>query len=100
MNIDGYELLLTCGACPEQYDVYKDGKEVGYLRLRHGYFYAEAPFGGETVYETGDVKGDGRFLDDERDYHLRRAVRAIHAKLTGEHICPSCGQVVLAEAAR
>lgn len=32
-----YELLQTCEACPEQYDVIRDNQCVGYLRLRHGF---------------------------------------------------------------
>jgi len=42
MEINGYKLVLTCGACPEQYDVFKNGQQVGYLRLRHGFFSAES----------------------------------------------------------
>jgi hypothetical protein len=53
LQIDGYRLLLTCPACPEQYDVLDGTEQVGYLRLRHGYFRADAPMhGGETVYEA------------------------------------------------
>lgn len=79
--IAGYRLICTCGACPEQYDVFDDnnGKKVGYLRLRHGYFRADYPdCGGETVYEA-DTKGDGIFDDDERTPHLSAAVAALAA---------------------
>lgn len=77
MNILGYDLELTCSACPEQYDVYKDGKQVGYLRLRHGYFVASyLDCGGETVYESA-TDGDGIFMDDERDRHLFNAIQAL-----------------------
>jgi hypothetical protein len=78
--IDGYRLVCTCGACPEQYDVF-DAREqkVGYLRLRHGHFRAEAPgVYGEMVYDA-DTKGDGIFDADERSEHLQRAVAAINA---------------------
>ncbi|HZH10603.1 MAG TPA: hypothetical protein VEZ24_09545 [Microvirga sp.] len=79
--INGYELLLTCGACPEQYDVLKDGEQVGYLRLRHGYFRADYPdCGGETVYEA-EPDGDGEFLDEERGHYLTEAVNALDARL-------------------
>lgn len=72
-----FKLIQTCGACPEQYDVYlKDqpGKEVGYLRLRHGYFRAEHM--GQVVYDAY-TKGDGIFEEDERSYHLNQACLAI-----------------------
>ena len=86
----GYGLVLTCRACPEQYTVTLDGVAevadggsspkptiVGYLRLRHGHFRAEAPdCGGETVYETWP-KGDGIFEDDERLQHLMTALLCI-----------------------
>jgi hypothetical protein len=81
MNIQGYELVLTCTACPEQYDVFKDGKKVGYLRLRHGIFRADVPdCGGKTVY-TAATRGDGLFEDDEKEHHLNMAVSAIHEEL-------------------
>lgn len=77
--INGYRLLCTCPACPEQYDVFDSaGKQVGYLRLRHGWFRADVPHaGGETVYESYPA-GDGIFNDDERDQQLINAIEAIH----------------------
>lgn len=73
-----YTLVLTCSACPEQYDVYNEDKQiVGYLRLRHGKFRCDAPSTfGETVY-SANPKGDGCFNDDEREYYLREAMGAL-----------------------
>ena len=80
-NIDGFILHQTCSACPEQYDVYKNKRRVGYLRLRHGFFTAEFPWcGGECVYEA-EPNGDGRFDENERDFHLKLAIEAIKQKL-------------------
>lgn len=81
--VDGYRLVCTCPACPEQYDVFDaDGKQVGYLRLRHGYFRADFPsHRGETIYES-HPKGDGIFDDAERPIELKKAIAAIHAKVT------------------
>ena len=77
MIINGYELQETCGACPEQYDVYKDGEICGYLRLRHGHFSVDYPdCGGETIY-TASPNGDGIFDEDEREFYLMEAVKAI-----------------------
>jgi hypothetical protein len=78
-----FKLVKTCGACPEQYDVYRNGEVVGYLRLRHSYFSARAhgPYG-PTVYVTRDFQGDGAFeLDIERDGHIRNALYAIRNAL-------------------
>lgn len=81
MKPDDIELILTCYACPEQYDAKVDGKTVAYLRLRWSHFGVECPdVGGETVYEAeiGDSGMDGCFEDDEqRVKHLDAAREAI-----------------------
>ena len=81
---DDIKLEMTCGACPEQYEANYKGSEVGYLRLRHGYFYASVPnVGGADVYEAWP-KGDGVFYDqEERDHHLNNAKEAIADWLNG-----------------
>lgn len=76
MEMNGYTLVMTCGAWPEQYDVYKDGKYVAYLRLRHGRFTVDAPNIGNTIYRAFP-EGDGYFTDEERDFYLNEAVEAI-----------------------
>lgn len=79
-TIMGCTLRLTCYACPEQYDVYRDDKQIGYLRLRHGNFTAEYPdVGGKLVLEAQPM-GDGVFLVQERLYWLTKAVIALVAE--------------------
>lgn len=74
----GYQLNLTCGACPEQYDVFLDGEKVAYLRLRHGTFRVDVPdCGDETIFE-GAPQGDGIFNRDEREVWLTRAINAVN----------------------
>lgn len=82
-------LVQTCGACPEQYDAFhsETGEEIGYLRLRHGYFLAE--YKGERVYDA-EPKGDGCFESDERDYHLNMACDAIRKAHLEKEI--NCGR--------
>lgn len=76
-SINDITLEKTCPACPEQYDAFIGEKQVGYLRLRHGYFRVDYPSaGGETIYEAYP-KGDGSFYDDEREFYLIRAKIAI-----------------------
>lgn len=76
-GIHNLELVETCGACPEQYDVFYRGEKVGYLRLRHGYFRVEYPYcGGKLVYEAEPI-GGGMFEDFERDQYIREAKIAI-----------------------
>jgi hypothetical protein len=76
-TIDGVELRLTCGACPEQYEAFIDGEQVGYLRLRHGWFYVSCPDCCDNHVLEADPKGDGYFHDDEREHYLTMAVKAI-----------------------
>lgn len=68
------QLEETCSACPEQYDAYYNGVQIGYLRLRHGYFRAE--YLNEVVYSSNTI-GDGSFEYDERKKHLKKAKKAI-----------------------
>ena len=77
MNIKGYELVQTCWACPEQYDVFKDDKQVGYLRLRHGWFYASVPDCSDEIVYEAHPKGDGTFEEDERMNYLEEAIKTI-----------------------
>lgn len=81
LHINGYRLECTCPACPEQYEVFDAaGQQVGYLRLRHGWFRADFPdHGGETVYEAYP-EGDGIFADHERAGYLSAAVAALAAR--------------------
>lgn len=78
---DEIKLVQTCGACPEQYDAFHKGEQVGYLRLRHGYFRVDYPdCGGETVFEA-NPDGDGVFDADERQGYLDQACAAIFERL-------------------
>lgn len=79
-----FRLVQTCGACPEQYDVFDGDEQVGYLRLRHGHFTASYPdVMGETVY-AASTRGDGIFETDERDEHIKAALEAIQAAIDGK----------------
>ena len=72
------ELVETCGACPEQSEAYFNNEEIGYLRLRHGYFRAE--YKGTIVYDAYP-KGDGSFEYNERKKYLKKAKKAIYKAL-------------------
>lgn len=85
------KLIQTCGACPEQYDVTQDGRQVGYLRLRHGWFYAACPdVGGDIVYES-EPKGDGIFEDYERPIEIEKALAAIREWVSNNPPLPNAG---------
>ena len=79
------KLHRTSIACPEQYDAYLNDKQVGYLRLRHGSFTVECPDVGKTMVFEGCPLGDGCFIDGERDYYLKCAVKAIENWLEYGH---------------
>lgn len=71
-------LKMTCSVCPEQYKAFaEDGRQVGYLRLRHGVFTVNCPdVEGVLVYQ--DVpEGDGQFMRHERVKFLVTAKRKI-----------------------
>ena len=61
MSERNLELVQTCFACPEQYELYHRGHEIGYLRLRHGSFRADYKPTDETVYEIKDIYSDNIF---------------------------------------
>lgn len=76
----GFDVRLTCECFPEQYDVYRQGKITGYIRVRHGMAWAFCPDAGidsECVYES--VAGYGEFHNEqERKYHMDRIMDAIN----------------------
>jgi hypothetical protein len=81
IEIEGLRVVMTCGVCPEQYDVFSGDWQVGYLRLRHGKFRADVPeCGGETVY-SAEPEGQGEFEEHERATYLLTAILAIKAHL-------------------
>lgn len=74
---NGLHIELTCGACPEQYDVFKGDEQVAYYRLRHGEFRVDFPdCGGETIYYS-EPNGDGIFDSSERFNELAKSMRAL-----------------------
>lgn len=79
MNFDysfhGVDLVQTCGGCPEQYNAFKDGVYIGYLRLRHGCFTVEYELGGydPKLLWTAQPEGDGVFCAEEREHYLDTA---------------------------
>ena len=70
----------TCSACPEQYDVFKGSKQVGYIRLRHGILSCRYPNnrGKEIyIYEFAD-EWKGCFNNDkERNFYLNKCSNAL-----------------------
>jgi hypothetical protein len=77
-TVDGYRLVQTCDAYPEQYDVFNFwGDQVGYLRFRHGCFTATVPDVEGTEVYCAFPKGDGTFYPHERLQFLKAALHAI-----------------------
>lgn len=84
INTHNFEFHETCGACPEQYDVYLEGDQVGYVRLRWGTLRCDYPdVGGEMIYEHDfDEAYAGCFYsDDQRDYHLDLIAKALYNRI-------------------
>lgn len=76
-SIMGCDLLMTCSACPEQYDVFLSGTQIGYLRLRHGVFTVCYPDVRGTLVYKAYTAGDGIFEDTEREHYLIHAIEAL-----------------------
>lgn len=84
MNIKGLSFIKTCSACPEQYDVEYNGKQVGYIRLRWGGLTVAYPdVGGEIIYEASIGDGwTGEFESKEqRRHHLDNIADKILEKI-------------------
>lgn len=90
-TINDLNFVLTCSACPEQYDVFdKKGAQVGYVRFRWGHLTCECPdVGGVVVYETNfDDDLQGCFQDeDTRCHFLEEIANAIHRHLNKSNAC-------------
>lgn len=74
-----YRLRCTCLMYPEQYDIFHNGKQVGFLHLRHGSYTAKYPDNeGEEILKIDDQSLGGGFTIENRDEYLRKGVEAIH----------------------
>jgi len=81
-----FEFHLTCGACPEQYDVFLEDTQVGYARLRWGMLRCDYPdVDGETIYHYSfDDRLQGCFDDDkQREYHLDLIAKELYNRFIG-----------------
>jgi len=80
------ELLFhkTCDMCPEQYDVYKGTKQVGYVRLRWGNLTVDFPNALDKLIYSKDFGNGykGCFNDDnERILYLKKVAKCIKEEL-------------------
>lgn len=81
-----FDFERTCGACPEQYDVYLEGNQVGYVRLRWGSLRCDYPnVGGETIYQHSfrDAFSGCFDNDEQRDYHLDLIAQTVYNRFIG-----------------
>lgn len=78
VKLKGLEFRMTCGACPEQYDVYEGTLQVGYVRLRHGLLRCDFPdCGGKIIYDK-QLRCGGMFDDEkQRTQHLTAIAEVI-----------------------
>jgi hypothetical protein len=83
VNDTNLDFFMTCGACPEQYDVFINDKQVGYVRLRGGALRAAYPdVEADYTYEVYfDNVWKGCFEDDnERDFYLDKIAEHLYNK--------------------
>ncbi len=79
---EGYELVMTSLACPEQYDMLNEtGQTVGYFRLRGASYTVHAPeCMGDLVFDHywDDDPWKGSFdTDEERREFLQKGIDAV-----------------------
>ena len=82
--ISGLVFHKTCDLCPEQYDVYKNEEQVGYVRLRHGCLTVECPDAlDKLIYcKTFSDGVRGCFYDNnERISYLKKIAKCIKEEL-------------------
>ncbi len=87
MIINGLKFVETCMACPEQYDVFKDKKQVAYIRLRWGILRVDIPdCGGRVIYKKTFNDGWKGCFDDEkeRDKYLNKIAKLLTPKRARE----------------
>lgn len=86
MTVNGFRFVMTSVSCPEQYDVFLESEQVGYLRLRNGRLRGYCPnYGGEENLVYSKDLGDewrGCFRnEEERVVHFIGMVGAIMGRL-------------------
>ena len=84
ITIDGLLFHKTCDMCPEQYDVYKGAKQVGYVRLRWGNLTVDFPDALDKLIYHKKFKEEykGCFNDDnERMTYLKKIAKCIKEEL-------------------
>ena len=85
MEIKGLFFKKTCAACPEQYDVFKDGEQVGYVRLRDSELRVDVPDCDSLTIMRNDLPWDdtdasgGEFSNGARIEWLERVADAINS---------------------
>ena len=83
-KISGLVFVETCGASPEQYEVFdSNGNQVGYVRLRFGYLRVDYPdSGGEVIYDHLFSDGwKGMFTKYEREHYLKEIAEVISKRI-------------------
>lgn len=85
MTIRGLTFRQTCGACPEQYDVFDaQGQQVAYVRLRWGGLSACAPDVSGYEFYYHEFEGDwakGTFdTAEEREEFLDAIAAALESR--------------------
>jgi len=73
-----YMLLRTSKDCPEQYEVFRNNKLCGYIRVRFNTLTVEYPdclMG--TIISTDSISGYGSLDNNERDSWLNYCIRII-----------------------
>lgn len=77
LNVNNYALIQTWHSAPEQYEVFKGGKNVGYLRLKYGTLRVFYPGVTGNQIASFETKGYSSFEEEEKTEFLEKAVAEI-----------------------
>ncbi|MHB1101484.1 MAG: hypothetical protein ACYC0C_01615 [Devosia sp.] len=77
----GLDMTLTCASVPEQWELFKDGKAAGYIRVRGSHFTVDYPEAADENLLDETVDGFGGFTDAEREGCLLRAIDLIQKRM-------------------
>lgn len=88
-----FTVKLTCASCPEQWEFFIDGEQVGYLRCRHSRWRLDYPkCMAETLIsepwhpERGEYESN---FDEERPAIFDRVFRALTARILEDKRAPA-----------
>ena len=84
IKVSEFELRMTSYHYPEQYDIYRDDVNVGYVSAEDGWIYAYCPAAGTEEVYTARIHGKSALDKRERGPELLKALDGVRGYLINE----------------